>query len=51
VLTLRPVKTGNFGNGTIQVLSGLQQGDRIVVAGVHKLKEGQKVKLAGGGSL
>ncbi|SMC32612.1 efflux RND transporter periplasmic adaptor subunit [Sporomusa malonica] len=46
-VTLRPVKTGNFGNGTIQVVAGLQQGDRIVTAGVHKLSAGQKVKLGG----
>jgi RND family efflux transporter MFP subunit len=46
-ITLRPIKTGNFGDGTIQVLQGLQQGDRIVTAGVHKLKEGQKVKVGG----
>jgi len=47
VLTLCPVQTGSFGNGTIQVVSGLRQGDRIVIAGVHKLKEGQKVKIGG----
>lgn len=47
VLTLRPIQTGNLGNGTIQIVSGLQQGDRIVTAGVHKLKEGQKVKVGG----
>ncbi|MBP2643102.1 MAG: macA 5 [Firmicutes bacterium] len=47
VLTLRPITTGTFGNGTIQVLSGLQPGDCIVTAGVHKLKEGQKVNLGG----
>lgn len=46
-LTLRPIQTGSFGNGTIQVLSGLQIGERIVSAGVHKLEEGQRVKIAG----
>lgn len=46
-LTLRPVTVGSFVNGTIAVLSGLQPGDRIVTAGVHKLKEGQKVNLGG----
>ena len=46
-LTLRPVTVGSFGNGTIAVLSGLQPGDRIVTAGVHKLKEGQKINLGG----
>ena len=48
VLTLRPVTVGSFGNGTIQVLSGLSPGDCIVTAGVHKLKEGQKVRTGGG---
>ncbi|MEN6567087.1 MAG: efflux RND transporter periplasmic adaptor subunit [Veillonellales bacterium] len=47
ILTLRPIQTGSFGNGTIQVLAGLQPGDRIVSAGVHKLEEGQRVKIAG----
>lgn len=47
VITLRPITTGTFGNGTIEVLSGLNQGDSIVTAGVHKLKEGQKVKVGG----
>jgi RND family efflux transporter MFP subunit len=47
VLNQRPIQTGSFGNGTIQVLGGLQQGDRIVTAGVHKLKAGQKVKVGG----
>lgn len=47
ILTLCPIQTGSFGNGTVQVVSGLRQGDRIVIAGVHKLKEGQKVKTGG----
>jgi membrane fusion protein, multidrug efflux system len=46
-VTLRPIQTGKFGNGTVQVVAGLQPGDRIVTAGVHKLSEGQKVKLGG----
>lgn len=46
-ITLRPVKTGNFGDGIVQLREGLQQGDRIVIAGVHKLKEGQKVRWDG----
>lgn len=49
-IILRPIKIGQFGDGTIQVLEGLRQGDRIVTAGVQKLKEGQKVK-AGGDSI
>lgn len=47
VLTLQPITTGNFGNGTVEVFSGLSPGDCIVSAGVHKLKEGQKVKTGG----
>jgi multidrug efflux system membrane fusion protein len=47
VLALRSVTVGNFGNGTVEVLGGLQPGDRIVTAGVHKLKDGQKVKVGG----
>lgn len=47
VITLQPITTGKFGNGTIEVLSGLNHGDCIVTAGVHKLEEGQKVKLSG----
>ena len=43
--TLRPVKLGAFGDGTVQVLAGLKNGEIIVTAGVHKLKEGQKVRL------
>lgn len=46
-LSLHPIKTGLLGNGTIQVLEGLQTGNRIVIAGVHKLKEGQRVKITG----
>jgi len=46
-VALRPIQTGNFGNGTVQVLAGLQPGDQIVIAGVHTLKEGQKVKTGG----
>jgi RND family efflux transporter MFP subunit len=43
-VTLRPVKTGQLGNGSIEILEGLNPGERIVTAGVHKLTEGQKVK-------
>ena len=46
-VTLRTIKIGAFGDGKVQVLEGLQNGDIIVTAGVHKLKEGQKVRIAG----
>lgn len=45
--SLRPVKLGAFGDGSVQVLEGLANNDVVITAGVHKLKEGQKVRLAG----
>ena len=45
--TLRPVVLGAFGDGTAQVVSGLHNNEVIITAGVHKIKEGQKVRLAG----
>ncbi|SFL59300.1 efflux RND transporter periplasmic adaptor subunit [Pelosinus propionicus] len=47
IVTLRHIKIGAVGNGKVQVLEGLQNDDVIVTAGVHKLKEGQKVRIAG----
>lgn len=45
VVNLRPIKVGVFGDEQVQVLEGLQAGDVIVTAGIHKLREGQKVRL------
>ncbi len=50
-VSLRPVKVGAFGDAGIQVLSGLNPGEIIITAGVHKLREGQKVQIAGGDNL
>jgi RND family efflux transporter MFP subunit len=47
VVKLRTVKTGEFGDGQVQVLEGLNAGDVIVTAGVHKLREGLRVSTAG----
>lgn len=47
VVSLRPVKIGMLGDGKVQVLEGLNNGDVVVSAGVHKLREGQKVRTAG----
>jgi RND family efflux transporter MFP subunit len=50
----RPVKVGAVTGGRIEIVEGLQPGDRIVVAGVTQLREGQKVRdlgnALGGGS-
>jgi RND family efflux transporter MFP subunit len=45
-VALRPIKTGQYSTeSTIEVLEGLQPGECIVTKGVHKLKQGQKVKV------
>ncbi|SDE50912.1 efflux RND transporter periplasmic adaptor subunit [Sporomusa acidovorans] len=44
-VSLRPIKVGAFGDGKVQVVEGLQDGDVIVTAGVQKLREGQKVRI------
>ncbi|EGO64027.1 efflux RND transporter periplasmic adaptor subunit [Acetonema longum] len=46
-VSLRPVKIGAFGDETVQILDGLKDGETIVTAGVHKLREGQKVRITG----
>lgn len=46
-VSLRPVKLGAFGDNTVQVLAGIEPEEQIVIAGVHKLKEGQTIRLAG----
>lgn len=46
-VSLRPITVGHFGDNQVQVLNGLQNGDVVVTAGVHKLLEGQKVRIAG----
>ena len=44
---LRSIKTGSFMDNKIEVIEGLHPGDIIVTAGVHKLREGQKVAVTG----
>ena len=43
-VTLRPVKVASYGETTALLESGAQAGERIVVAGVHKLSAGEKIK-------
>jgi RND family efflux transporter MFP subunit len=47
-VTRRPVKIGEATGGQIQILDGLQPGDRIAVAGVTFLREGMRVRDLGG---
>ena len=44
-VTLQPVKLGQMDDKKIQVLDGLQPGVQIVTNGVHKLRQGQIVKV------
>ena len=48
IVSLKSITVGEFGNAKIQVISGLTPGETIVTAGIHKLREGQKVRLAEG---
>lgn len=41
----RPVTTGGAQGGRVEVLTGLADGDRVVVAGQVKLRNGQEVKI------
>lgn len=43
-LTLRPVSVAVYGEQQAVITSGIQAGERIVVAGVHKLTAGEKIK-------
>lgn len=43
----RPVRIGDPSGGQIEILEGLQSGDRIAVAGVSFLREGMKVRDLG----
>lgn len=43
----RPVKLGGATGGDVEIVTGLQPGDRIAVAGVRFLREGMKVRDLG----
>lgn len=49
-VSLRPVTMGRYLDETVVVESGLAAGERIVVAGVHKLAEGEKIRIAEAGT-
>ena len=42
--TQRAVKLGETVGGTVMVLEGLQAGDRIVIEGLQKMREGAPVQ-------
>jgi RND family efflux transporter MFP subunit len=45
---LREVKLGARNASTISIMSGISNGDRVVIAGVHSLSPGQTVRIEGG---
>jgi len=47
--TARMAKTGIEADNRIEIISGIQPGDKIIVAGNEKLKNGAEVRLAGDG--
>jgi multidrug efflux system membrane fusion protein len=46
-VTVRPIKTGPQSGDRVAVLSGLEFGDKVVVDGADKLREGSQVTLPG----
>ncbi len=46
-VSLRPVEVASYGEKSARLSSGLKIGERFVVAGVHKLTAGEKIKIAG----
>ena len=43
-LSLRPVAVAAYGETTATLSGGVERGERIVIAGVHKLSAGEKIK-------
>ncbi|WP_281185316.1 efflux RND transporter periplasmic adaptor subunit [Trichlorobacter lovleyi] len=50
VIRMRLVKTGRIAGDSIEILSGLSDGDRIVTAGMEKAIDGARLQTAPGGA-
>jgi len=50
VIRMRLVKTGRIAGDSIEILSGLSDGDRIVTAGMEKAIDGARLQTAAGGA-
>ena len=50
VVRRQPVTVGAFATGGLEVLDGLAEGDRVVVAGVNRLQDGDQVRLDAAGA-
>ncbi|MEJ2694067.1 MAG: efflux RND transporter periplasmic adaptor subunit [Candidatus Thiodiazotropha sp.] len=46
----RPVKTGRLSSAGLEVLTGLEKGDRVVTAGMSKMQPGLEVRLSAEGT-
>lgn len=44
----RPVEVGLHGNGSVEILQGLEEGDRVVTAGASLLSDGVHTRVVGG---
>jgi multidrug efflux system membrane fusion protein len=49
-VALKPVQVGRYTQEAVEVVSGLQPGDVVVRAGVHKLTAGQRVRVLPAGA-
>jgi len=50
IIRMRLVKTGRIVGDSIEILSGLADGDRIVTAGMEKAVDGARLQTVSGGS-
>ena len=50
VVRRQPVTVGSFAAGGLEVLDGLAEGERVVVAGVSRLQDGDQVRLDAAGA-
>lgn len=44
-ISLRPVEVARYADSAVELAAGLARGERIVVAGVHKLSPGERVRF------
>lgn len=51
VVQLRPVRLGLAGDGSVEVLSSLDSGEEVVVAGQNDLRDGDRARRAGEGAV
>jgi membrane fusion protein, multidrug efflux system len=43
---IRPIEYGTFQRGIVEIRSGLNVGDRLIIVGQRKLVDGEKVEIA-----